>query len=427
MINMITKYITFFVMPVSGFYVINNVLHKKEKIYTIKNLIVIFALFLLNLFFYNSEYQSLITILNFCSIIIGYKIIFRISLFESLFLSMVLMTFAFFSDTVVYLTVGSIFGSDALRQPGFVMLLSNILVGVLCVALSTIGYAKRLVKRLLIKFETRTRLQFFMLSVLWIVAISFTEYFVFKNTSGGAELWVCVLVEVVFIIFIANYFRDKNRYLVLNEKYDELFNYIQTIEDIVDSEQLNLHEYKNQLNVIKGMSKNKKINEYIDSIVQNEDVTLESNTDLRKIPKGGLKGLLYYKCALAKKRNLNVLININKNSFSIIKNMDLEDIKILSKMMGVYLDNAIEASSETNSKNLSIEIYKGNDKLNIVISNSIIGNIDKSKFSKKGYSTKGKNRGKGLYLVSRFISNNPKFEVSNNIINDYYIQRIIYK
>ena len=173
------------------------------------------------------------------------------------------------------------------------------------------------------------------------------------------------------------------------------------------------------------MSNNKKINDYIDSIVEVKDLGIESNSDLAKLPKGGLKGLLYYKCAIAKKKKLNLFVNISKNSCNSLKNISVENVKILSKLLGVYLDNAIEASEVSEGKNLSIEIYNKLDKVNIVISNTVVKGLDISKFNKKGYSTKGKGRGKGLYLVTKTLKNNSNFQVSSNIINDFYVQRIV--
>ena len=262
------------------------------------------------------------------------------------------------------------------------------------------------------------------MAFLWIVVISSTCYVV-VHKSTSVEFYISAVVETIFIVFLVVYFREKNKNAILNERFNSLFDYLQTVEDILETEQLSVHEFKNQLTVIRGMSDNKKINDYIDSIVMVQDLGIEYNSDLRKLPKGGLKGLLYYKCVIAKKKNLNLLININKNSCNTLKDMSIEDIKILSRLLGVYIDNAIEASEISTLKNLSIEIYNKHDKVNIVISNSIVEGLDISKFHKKGYSTKGKNRGNGLYLVSKILKNNHDFEVSSNIINDYYVQRII--
>ena len=424
----IIKFITSWVMPVSGFFVLRNLLRRNDcKFFSIKTLFILLLLALLNFSLYDSEYQSLNIVLNFISLVVCYKIIFKIEFFTSFILSILLMFFVFIVDTITYLIMTPIFGMDSLRNVGFVMMGSNICVGVLTVLFSYIKYIKKIVNKLLMKLESKTKLQVFLISFLWIIVISCVGYFIVHHVGNKAEFYISVVVEVIFIIFLVNYFRDKDRYISLNTKFDELFDYIQTVEDIIDSEQLNIHEYKNQLSVIKGMSKNKKINDYIDSIVVNESYVLEGNADLKRLPKGGLKGLIYYKCIYAKKKNLNLLVSINKDSETLLKKLSVDDTKILSKLLGVYLDNAIEASEVSENKNLSIEIYNKSGNINIVISNSIGDNVDLSKIAKKGYSTKGQNRGKGLYLVNKTLKKNPKFEVSSNIVNNYYIQRIVIK
>ena len=74
---------------------------------------------------------------------------------------------------------------------------------------------------------------------------------------------------------------------------------------------------------------------------------------------------------------------------------------------------------------ISIEIYCIKDVLNIVISNSFDNNIDISKLSTRGYTTKGKGHGNGLYLASKIINNNSNIMVKTDIINKYFVQKII--
>ena len=49
---------------------------------------------------------------------------------------------------------------------------------------------------------------------------------------------------------------EKSNYDKLLTEYDGLFKYVKIFEDWIENEQFNRHEYKNQLAVIKGLSKN---------------------------------------------------------------------------------------------------------------------------------------------------------------------------
>ena len=405
MLEIIINIIIFCVMPISGFLVLKNILNIKKVNNRFKSIILILSLIAINFIQYNSSYQTLNVILNFISMVVCYKLIFDVSFFDSFLLSIVLMIFVSISDILTYLVMTPFFGMEAIRETGFIMLASNLMVGLFTVLLSCFNFIKRIINKVLSKLESKHKFQVISIAFLWVVVISCLCYFVVHKSTNIMEFHISALIEIIFIVFLVIYFREKNQNSLLNEKFNDLFDYIQTIEDIVESEQLNIHEYKNQLTVIKGMSKDKNINNYINSIVVNNDIDMNFNSDLKKLPKGGLKGLLYYKSAVAKKKNLNLIIDINKNSCQVLKTMSIENVKTLSKLLGVYLDNAIEASEISDAKNLSIEIYNKSDKVNIVISNSTIKNIDISKFNKKDYSTKGNSRGKGLYLLTNKVKN----------------------
>lgn len=68
---------------------------------------------------------------------------------------------------------------------------------------------------------------------------------------------------------------------------------------------------------------------------------------------------MYYKFSEAEEKGLDVKLNIAKqveNSF--LKDLNTKDFKDLTRILGVYLDNAIEASILSEKKQLGIEIYK---------------------------------------------------------------------
>ena len=90
--------------------------------------------------------------------------------------------------------------------------------------------------------------------------------------------------------------------------------------------------------------------------------------------------------------------------------------------MGIVIDNAIEASSKTNNKYILIDIYNDNG-IVIEISNSFKGKVDINSINDKYYSTKGKNRGLGLFIINKLIkSSNISYE---QFINDSIFTTII--
>lgn len=426
MLELIIKLIIFTIMPISGFFVIKNLIDSDEKIYSVKNILIIVGLCVANGLIYNSSYKSYTTLFNFCFLIIGYKYIFKISFFQSFLLSITVMIFSFLSEIIFYILIYAPFNKNLARNYGIEMLMGNLSVGVMIVLISKIKFIKKSIKNVFIKLGGFVRLETIFVSTFWIIITSILSYLISRNGFTNIEFWISALIELAFIVFMLNHFMDKDRYIGLNERFDDLYEYVQTMEESLDNEQMNIHEYKNQLSVIRSMTNNKKIKDYIDSLVDECPDDAKWNTELKNLPKCGLKGLLHYKLACAAKKNLNVLITVSPDTASVIKDLSLEEMKQLSRLVGIYMDNAMDAALDTEKKNVALEIYKIKDTVNIVISNS--ANIDESKvkmIGKKGFTSKGKGHGRGTYLAKKMLLHSKKFSASNSVVKDYYIVRII--
>ena len=105
----------------------------------------------------------------------------------------------------------------------------------------------------------------------------------------------------------------------------------------------------------------------------------------------------------------------NANSKNIVTSLVVkEDIEInshlldLCRIVGILLDNAIEAASScVENKFISIDFIKEDESLSISIKNSYKGNLNTNNLYKNGYTTKGKGHGQGLKEV-RYIVNQHK-------------------
>ena len=107
--------------------------------------------------------------------------------------------------------------------------------------------------------------------------------------------------------------------------------------------------------------------------------------------------------------------------------LSTEDFKQLGRLIGVYLDNAIEASSTSKEKKLGIEVYMQKEDVMLIISNTYDGVIDTESVGKIRYSTKGNNRGYGLMLVNKILSSSKRFASERNVTDKLYIQKLIIK
>ena len=200
-------------------------------------------------------------------------------------------------------------------------------------------------------------------------------------------------------------------------------------EDWIEREQLTRHEYKNQLAVLYSLTTEQNVKDKIQKII-NQNIEIENDVinSLKRIPKGGLKGILYYKIIIAQKNKIKLTIDVSVKERGILKRLNSKKINELSKVTGIYFDNAIEAAKDTKKKLVSLEIYELKDKINIVISNNFQNNSITTNNSIKGISSKGPGRGNGLYFASKIINNNSNWLVEKHeIIDNYYIETITIK
>ena len=318
----------------------------------------------------------------------------------------------------------SIANSNAL-----VHLLSNISILVIMINITKFKKVRNIIISI-INWYNDNELKSLLIFVIFTFIIgTFFLYNNFVSQLPKELLWITNLFFIAVFTFIIGFFKEKTNKNKLVYEYDQLLDYVKTYEQLLDEKSKNQHEYKNQLAVIKLMCNNKKTMNYIDSLLNNEtEENLDTLNKLMYIPKGGLKGLIYYKIELMKKNKINVFINVSKelSNKNIWKRCD-SNLEEVTKILGVYLDNAIEAASDTLDKIITLDIYLDNKDIIFEISNTFINEIDVSKIDNEGFTTKGDGKGYGLALVKDILKNNNYLEQEREINGNYYVQKLIIK
>ena len=109
-----------------------------------------------------------------------------------------------------------------------------------------------------------------------------------------------------------------------------------------------------------------------------------------------------------------------ENSF--LKDMDASNFNQIGKILGVYLDNAIESADLAKEKTIEVEVYEEEDAAVFIISNSYNPSIKKI-----GRSSKGVGHGYGLLLAKSIIKNNKKLMAETQASEDHYIKKLTIK
>ncbi|MBY6996255.1 GHKL domain-containing protein [Clostridium botulinum] len=240
------------------------------------------------------------------------------------------------------------------------------------------------------------------------------------------------LISIIFTSIIVYYYDKSVEYRVklrreIEEK-NEIEEYSHIIEDMYSETRRFKHDYINMLSPLKEYINNEDIeglSEFFYNNVIDMDKNIKwsnSNIDkLKYIKVSGLKAILSTK--LIKASSMNIDINVH-----IVEDIDYIHMNImdLCRIIGILMDNAIEASGECEAPKICIVVANKNDYVVIALHNNFFG--DKPlihKIYKEGFSTKGRGRGLGLYTVKNIID--IKYEnvfLNTSIEGNVFIQEI---
>lgn len=240
-----------------------------------------------------------------------------------------------------------------------------------------------------------------------------------------------IIMAIIFISIIIASTKIKDSYNKINDKYQTSISSLKEYEVMIDKFRVDTHENKNEFLTIRNMIKDNNdkdtIVKYIDKLVDNK---IKDNDKIMKktakIPKGGLRATIYSKLCLMDKLKIKYNLNISREIRTTdLIDLDEELVLKICKILGVFLDNAIEAVKELNKKEISIEIYTIDSKLCIDIINNFKGSLDLDKITNMKYTTKGNGHGYGLLLVNKLLNEEPeKLENTRCINRDTFTQTL---
>lgn len=355
------------------------------------------------------------------------SLIFKTSYWKSSLMSIIYTLIMIIPDLAVTLTLTIIFG----KQKFYLIFAGNIFSNFcVCVLMIALTFILRKPLRKLMNYKLSENKKIVIISVL---ATIFTAIFFYKFATGykmNQDVLIYLVSMFAFIIILFTLFRQRIDNENVSKKYDELLDVMKNYESDIEEKRTLRHETKNEFATIKcklqDKEDNKTIIEYIDSVIGEKEKAGSTNySKFKYLPSNGLKGFFYYKCTEAEKKGISVSVNISKqieNSF--LMDIETKDFKDLARIIGVYIDNAIEASSTSEDKKLGIEMYLIKEKIEIIITNTFNNEINLDKIGKESFSTKGKHRGHGLLLVKKILSENNRFEAKKEIRGNIYIQSL---
>jgi len=409
------------------------VLNEKIKVSNFK--LIILLLFITLLYTFSSIYLTGIikTFINCILHIFEFKYIFKIDYMKSFLLTIIYIILLVMVEIIEFLLLIKIFDfSHLFLYNTFAnSIISNVTA---CILFSTSGYLLRKYLNKIVNYKMENKKRIIIFSFLTFLCILIIFYNAFRNIEFNTNLIISIFTMIIFAIILISLMKQMYENNNLTKKYEQVLEFMITYEDEVEKQRVLRHETKNAFLTIKAQitdkSKEKEIIDYIDSILKDDTkMKFEEYVKFKYLPANGIKGLCYYKVQEAMNKEIKVCINVSSRiEKSVISKLSVDERKELGKILGVFLDNAIEASSTSKEKQLGFEAYLIDNNVKIIISNSYDNKIDTNKIGKDKYTTKGKNRGHGLLLVKNIVNNNEnRFETKTEITDKLYIQNIIIK
>lgn len=328
----------------------------------------------------------------------------------------------------------SLYSLSSIQSELIFIILRNILFcGMLAIA--AYGYKKIFIPLFIAYLANNTSLSLVVFLIFLTSAFFYFTIAVMPNKSMYASiqtnLWILMIyfaltillaASIIFVSFQRYQFRQKEK------EYENFLNYVQLLEQVNENTRRFKHDYINILSSLRHYIDDRDLDGlrtyFYDNILVAHKQEIHNDLILHplhhlKIP--GLKGLLTTKIMQAQEQQIQVHLEVSEEITSIHMN-----IIELNRMLGILLDNAIEASAEVESPLIRIAFIRLEASVIIIILNKISENLDIKvhEVHRAGFSTKGEHRGLGLATLKEIVNANKQIASSTKIEPPYFIQEL---
>ncbi len=254
------------------------------------------------------------------------------------------------------------------------------------------------------------------------VEVSHREYFLM---ASSVILYFLFTVSMIFIVLHTarkSYEAEKKV-----EYLENLNEYTRNLEMVYDNLRSFRHDYINVMASLAAYIDEEKYEEleaffYEHILPMQKNLTQKNGAlnNLLHIHLLELKSILYTKLLLAVNQDIEVNIDIPDEIDSVP--MDPVD---LTRVLGIYLDNAIEACLETERPVLNFHLGKMNQDIVFIISNTFVDRgLSVAQMHKRDVTTKGEGHGIGLCNVSEILNRYDNIFHETLIEDGLFIQQV---
>ncbi|MGL5315114.1 MAG: ATP-binding protein [Peptostreptococcaceae bacterium] len=180
------------------------------------------------------------------------------------------------------------------------------------------------------------------------------------------------------------------------------------VNQVIEALRANTHEFMNKLHVILGLIQINQVEEakkYIVNVTEEQKSLI--NLIINKIKDSSIAALIIGK--VSRSKEVGIKLNLASNSY-LDNNNKFLDRNDLITVIGNLIENSVDAINEGSNEIKEIDLFIYNDERTLIISIDDTGKGIKDEYldsvCQKGFSTKGDNRGRGMYLIKKIVDKN---------------------
>ncbi len=368
-----------------------------EEKHTLKrSLLFIISLSILNLIighYFNNIVSILLNSIAFITVI---RLVFRKTTRESTYIYLICLTLVVITQIISLIPIKFVFGNlDKNYLSGILSLSICMFLVIISMMIIPMKYFHYFIRNRNKMFDHVFR--YVVICIASIILVWHIDFKVFLSNFSSVVL-LSVLIGLIVVIVLNSGLKNHK----LQNEYEANLKYLPIMDELMNDIRMRQHEYNNHLQAIQMIILSEKklenaqveVNSYLKEC-KNFDVDLE---EFIKLENKIIAGFLYSKKIKALEFDIDLDIVITGSSLSShISNYSWIEI------IGILLDNAFETCDE--HKGVRLKVESSGEGCSVTVGNtySFIEQKQIELFFKKGFSTKGTNRGYGLSHLKKIV------------------------
>lgn len=269
-----------------------------------------------------------------------------------------------------------------------------------------------------------------------VLLFSFVFFYIISQTDLSANdsltlyafIFVGLIIFLSILIFVFSTFTLREMKYKRNlEEIETYYEYTLRIESINNEMRKFRHDYVNILSTLSEFIREDDM-QGLKKYFNEQIVPMKDNMKTRSIKINGIenlkvreiKGLITTKILQAQEKAIPISIEVPDE----IDKIEMNTIEF-SRISGIILDNAIEASEVLDDPLIQIAFINNEESVTFIVMNKCSDDTPKiHELFEEGFSTKGDNRGLGLSTLKELTDQNENVLLDTVIENGYFVQKV---